>query len=210
MIATHAVSQPRSPLRSVRRTSEVRSAGSGNLMRASSHQPDSAALAPAKRPAEAWREIDPDLVFGAQANRAFLGRAVRYLAGRQGSSVPRHQHRHPDGGHSRALLTSSPEGRTAYIPADLRDPGSFLVASHLTGEHDRDAWATIERDYRAAGMSAQWRDSDEFAQVAFTGLEMVPPGVVLVSEWRPDSDGPPPSPSEVSFYGGVARKPLTP
>ena len=59
-------------------------------------------------------------------------------------------------------------------------------------------------------MSAQWRDSDEFAQVAFTGLEMVPPGVVLVSEWRPDSDGPPPSPSEVSFYGGVARKPLTP
>lgn len=157
--------------------------------------------------------------------------------------------------HARALLTSSPEGRTAYIPADLRDPaailadpvtrevlnfnrpvalmlvailhfiqdedqpaeiirtlvdalppGSFLVASHLTGEHDRDAWAGIERDYRAAGISAQWRDGDEFARLAFGGLEMVPPGVVLVSEWRPGTPGPRPSPVEVSFYGGVARK----
>jgi hypothetical protein len=130
----------------------------------------------------------------ARENRAFLGRVVRYLAA----------------------------GRTAYIPADLRDPasilsnpvarevidfsrpvalmlvailrfiedqdhpaeiiktlvdalppGSFVAASHLTGEHDRDAWATIEADYRA-GISAQWRDSDEFAQLAFTGLEMVP------------------------------------
>jgi hypothetical protein len=35
----------------------------------------------------------------------------------------------------------------------------------------------------------------------------VPPGVVLVSEWRPDLDEPRPSPAEVSFYGGVARKP---
>ena len=62
------------------------------------------------------------------------------------------------------------------------------------------------RDYRAAGIPAQWRDSDEFARLAFTGLEMVPPGVVLVSEWRPDVTGPRPAPVEVSFYGGVARK----
>jgi len=156
--------------------------------------------------------------------------------------------------HARALPTSSPQGRTGYIPADLRDPagilanpvtrelidftkpvalmlvavlhfirnedspadlvaalvdalppGSFLVASHLTGQHDRDAWATIERDYRAAGISAQWRDRDEFAELAFTGLELVPPGAVLVSEWRPDTGGPRPTPAEVSFYGGVAR-----
>jgi S-adenosyl methyltransferase len=35
----------------------------------------------------------------------------------------------------------------------------------------------------------------------------VPPGVVLVSEWRPDSTAPRPTAAEVSCYGGVARKP---
>lgn len=218
----------------------------------------------------------------ARENRAFLGRVVRYLAAEKGirqfldigTGLPTTDNVHevaqqvaPESrivyvdndplvlAHARALLTSSTEGRTAYIPADLRDPaailadpmtkevidfsrpialmlvailhfiqdedkpaeimrtlvdalppGSFVVASHLTGEHDRDAWATIERDYHAAGISAQWRDGDEFAQLAFTGLRMIPPGVVLVSEWRPESDGPRPSPVEVSFYGGVARK----
>jgi hypothetical protein len=55
-------------------------------------------------------------------------------------------------------------------------------------------------------MTAQWRDSDVFARLVFAGLEMVPPGAVLVSEWRPESDGPRPTPAEVSFYGGAARK----
>ncbi len=50
-------------------------------------------------------------------------------------------------------------------------------------------------------------DSDEFARLAFPGLEIVPPGVVLVSEWRPDTPGPRPTAGEVSCYGGIARKP---
>jgi hypothetical protein len=33
--------------------------------------------------------------------------------------------------HARALLTSSTEGRTAYIQADLRDPGSILASPVL-------------------------------------------------------------------------------
>ena len=33
----------------------------------------------------------------------------------------------------------------------------------------------------------QIRDADQFALLAFSGLELVPPGLVLVSEWRPDS-----------------------
>jgi hypothetical protein len=218
----------------------------------------------------------------ARENRAFLGRAVRYLAAEAGirqfldigTGLPATDNVHevaqraaPESrvvyidsdpmviAHARALLTSSPEGRTACIQADLRDqsailaspvtrevidftqpvalllvavlhlvqdgdnpeaivktlvealpPGSFVVASHLTGEHDRDGWAAVERDYRAAGIPAHWRDSDEFARLAFAGLEMVPPGAVLVSEWRPESDGPRPTPAEVSFYGGAARK----
>jgi hypothetical protein len=31
--------------------------------------------------------------------------------------------------------------------------------------------------------------------------------VVLVSQWRPDSNAPLPTPAEVCCYGGVARKP---
>jgi S-adenosyl methyltransferase len=85
-------------------------------------------------------------------------------------------------------------------------PGSYLVASHVSGEHDPHGWASVQRDYRAAGIPVQWRDGDEFARLTFTGLEMIPPGAVLVSEWRPDADGPRPAPAEVSVYGGAARK----
>ena len=59
---------------------------------------------------------------------------------------------------------------------------------------------------RAAGISMQMRASDEFARLAFAGLELVPPGVVLVSDWRRAGIGPRPSPAEVNCYGGVARK----
>jgi len=219
----------------------------------------------------------------ARENRAFLGRAVRFLAAEAGirqfldigtglpttgnvhevaqAAAPASRVVYADNdplvlAHARALLTSSPEGRTAYIHADLRDPrsilsdpavrevldfsqpialmlvavlhfipdefkpaqvmatltgalppGSYLVASHITGEHDPDGPAAGARAYRAAGLPAQLRDSGQFAQLAFSGLDLVPPGVVLVSEWRPEGGGPRPTPAEVSWYGGVARIP---
>ena len=158
--------------------------------------------------------------------------------------------------HARALLTSAPAGRTAYIEADFREPaailahpatrdildfskpvalmlvailhftpdeyrpaeviatlldalpsGSYLVASHLTTEFDEDATSAGQRVMRSAGIAMQKRDSGEFAKLAFSGLDLVPPGVVLVSEWRPDGRGPVPAPHEVNCYGGVGRKP---
>ena len=51
------------------------------------------------------------------------------------------------------------------------------------------------------------RTSEEFAELAFTGLDLVEPGVVLVSDWRPETDRMRPLASEVNTYGGVARKP---
>jgi S-adenosyl methyltransferase len=86
-------------------------------------------------------------------------------------------------------------------------PGSYLAATHTTAEHDPEGWAATSRAYAAARIQGQLRDSAEFARLAFAGLDLVPPGVVLVSEWRPDNDGPRPTPSAVSCYGGVARKP---
>ena len=220
---------------------------------------------------------------GLRENRRFLGRAVRYLAAEAGirqfldigsglpatnnvhevaqAAVPSSRVVYVDNDplvltHARALLTSAPDGRTAYVQADLRKPssiltspavrevldfgqpialmliavlhflsdedkpdevigalldamppGSYLAASHITSEHDPVAVGGGQQVYRDAGIPMHNRDADQFARLAFTGLEMVPPGVVLVSEWRPDGTGPRPAPAEVNCYGGVARKP---
>jgi S-adenosyl methyltransferase len=85
--------------------------------------------------------------------------------------------------------------------------GSYLAATHTTAEHDPEGWAGVTRAYTGASIAGQLRESDVFARLAFAGLDLVPPGVVLVPEWRPDNDAPHPSPAEVSCYGGVARKP---
>jgi hypothetical protein len=226
----------------------------------------------------------PTLRSVARENRAFLGRAVRFLAREAGirqfldigSGLPATDNVHevaqavtPEARviyvdndplvlvHARALLASSPQGRTGYIQDDLRAPasilsspvtreiidfkqpvalmlvsvlhfltdddnpagivsalldalpsGSYLAASHSTTEHapPKEAAAGVSA-YRATGISFQPRDSGDFARFAFSGLDLVPPGVVLVSEWRPDEDGPMPPAAEVSCYGGVARKP---
>ena len=89
---------------------------------------------------------------------------------------------------------------------DALPPGSYIAASHASGEHDRERVTGGQQAYQNAGVPFQLRDSDEFSRLAFDGLELVPPGVVVVSEWRPDEDGPRPLASEVNGYGGVARK----
>ena len=98
-------------------------------------------------------KIYPDLVFTMRANRAFLGRAVRYLAGEAGirqfldlgTGIPTAGNLHevaqaiaPESrvvyvdydpvvlAHARALLDSSEAGATEYIDADLRDTGTIL------------------------------------------------------------------------------------
>jgi hypothetical protein len=86
-------------------------------------------------------------------------------------------------------------------------PGSYLVASHVTPEHDPVGVYGLERAYRNGGVMAQARAASDFGRMIFPGLELVPPGLVLVSEWRPEEDGPRPKPEEVNWYGAVARKP---
>jgi len=98
----------------------------------------------------------------------------------------------------------------AEIVATLVDAlpsGSYLVASQITAEHDVAGVAAGQRAYRGGGVPMHPRDSDVFADIAFTGLKLEPPGVVLVSEWRRTASGPLPLASEVNCYGGVARKP---
>ena len=88
---------------------------------------------------------------------------------------------------------------------DALPVGSFLVASHGTAEHDPETISRVVRTYRQGGVPAQDRNAADFERDFFAGLELVDPGVVLVSEWRPEREHRP-APSEVNWYGGVARK----
>ncbi len=77
---------------------------------------------------------------------------------------------------------------------------------------------TVIGGYRARGVDGQIRSAEEFAGLAFTGLTMVDPGVVLVSDWRTDGRArarwPPksastaasPSSPESRGRGGVAAR----
>lgn len=86
-------------------------------------------------------------------------------------------------------------------------PGSFLVASHVTPEHDPAGVGGLERTYRQGGIPAQARTAAEFTELAFTGLRLIEPGVVLVSDWRPDRTWLRPPAAAVNWYGGVGIKP---
>ena len=62
------------------------------------------------------------------------------------------------------------DDKPAEIIAALLDAlpsGSYFVASHITMEHAADAIAAGQSTMRGAGLSAQARNSDEFARLAF-------------------------------------------
>jgi len=90
---------------------------------------------------------------------------------------------------------------------DALPPGSYLVASHATDEHNQEGMAGAGRAYSERGLRGALRDPEEFAELAFAGLDVIEPGVVLVSDWRPEPGSVRPLASEVNTYGGVARKP---
>jgi hypothetical protein len=90
---------------------------------------------------------------------------------------------------------------------DALPPGSYLVASHVTPEHDPVGVGGLVATYRKSGVTAQARTAADFGRLAFSGLKLVDPGVVLVSEWRATGTDPRPSAEEVSAYGAVAYKP---
>ncbi|MBO3744252.1 SAM-dependent methyltransferase [Actinoplanes flavus] len=95
------------------------------------------------------------------------------------------------------------------IVADLLaavPPGSYLVATNSTKDFvDAEAAARYDAMLAAGHVDAWPRDRATFGRF-FDGLELVEPGIVAISDWRPDSENRP-APSEVSMYGAVARKP---
>ena len=231
-----------------------------------------------RQAAEAAMEIFPYTVQSARACRRYLARVVRFLAAEAGvrqsldlgTGLPSADNVHevaqaaaPDSRivyvdndpivlvHARALLTSSPEGETHYVDADLRDtkqvlaqaremldfsqpvavmllavlhfvtdeqapaeiirsvmeplaPGSYLALGHHTAdifpelEEFAQYLSRLNPEYRAT-----LRTRDQVAAL-FGDLELVPPGLVQISQWRPDSAYDADLPA--ALWGGVARK----
>jgi hypothetical protein len=89
---------------------------------------------------------------------------------------------------------------------DALPAGSFLVISHPARDiHASQVSELTKRfDERLGGVKSRARTHDEVAGF-FTGLDLVPPGVVVTPQWRPDPDGP--APDADPAYAAVARKP---
>jgi len=83
--------------------------------------------------------------------------------------------------------------------------GSYLVISHPALDIS-EAQAAGQRAYNQHVATPQTlRTRDQVARF-FAGLELVPPGLVQVHQWRPDPGDAAPE-GTVSAHGGVARKP---
>ncbi|PJE99526.1 translation initiation factor IF-2 [Streptomyces carminius] len=227
------------------------------------------------------RTIHPGITDYARADRAFLGRAVTHLTGevgiRQfldiGTGLPTTDNTHevaqriaPESrivytdndpivlAHARALLTSTPEGATDYLDADLHDPDTILREAARTLDltrptavmllgivmfvHDDDRARAIVRQLMDAVPSGSYlvlshtvtapgmehmdaaveywnsvgtpkllqRTPGEIARF-FDGLEVLEPGIVSCSRWRPEPTPTGEPPEEVALYCGVGRKP---
>ncbi|MCX4750257.1 SAM-dependent methyltransferase [Kitasatospora sp. NBC_01287] len=110
-------------------------------------------FAPDRALGDAVEQLIPTIRTMAQENRRFLGRAVRHLVREQGirqfldigTGIPTEGNTHEVAqladptarvvyvdndpivlAHARALMDSSPAGRTAYLHADLREPEAIL------------------------------------------------------------------------------------
>ena len=230
--------------------------------------------------AEEVMAVRPGIIGDIRANRTWLRRAVRFLAEEAGirqfldigTGIPTENNTHevaqsiiPSArivyvdndpivlAHARALLSGSPEGKTAYIDADLREPGTILPGAAQTLEFGQpiavmlvgvlhlipdqanpagiirrlmDAMppgsylaitqpasdvrpeqvARSAQAYNAHVVTPQTRRSQAEVTRFFAGLELVPPGVVQLDQWRPElGDGD--EGEDVAGWGAVARKP---
>jgi hypothetical protein len=222
----------------------------------------------------------PELVRSARADRYFLARAVQHLAREEGirqfldigTGLPTVDNTHqvaqgvaPESRivyvdndplvlvHAQALLTSSPEGATDYIDADVHDPerilqgaartldfsqpvaimmlgivnfvldtdraaaivdqllggvpsGSYLVISHPTTEVDAEPMTQAVTYWNSQGTVPMTLRTREELLRMFDRVDLVEPGVVSCSRWRPDfadlGDV-----VEVTHFCGVGRKP---
>ena len=104
------------------------------------------------------------------------------------------------------FLDEDEPAKAIQAVVDALPPGSYVAASHVAMECDPLGAVSLVAAYDEGGIPLQLRDAGEFGRLAFPGLEVVPPGVVPVSQWRPAGGTSLPSAVKVCCYGGVAWK----
>jgi hypothetical protein len=101
---------------------------------------------------------------------------------------------------------ANPAGILATLKAAL-PPGSYLVATHGTSEYNGESMKEgIMRAYVSTDIRGVDRPADDFADLLFRDMALVPPGVVVLSQWRREGGSIVPSASEVGANGAVAKK----
>ncbi|GGV76945.1 hypothetical protein GCM10010294_43810 [Streptomyces griseoloalbus] len=160
---------------------------------------------------EQIKGIFPGLVDVALTSRRFLGRAVRHLAGEQGirqfldvgTGLPTADNTHqvaqqvaPDARivyvdndpivltHAQALLTSTPEGETAYLDADLYDPEAVLRAAAETLDLSRPVALMI---LNTLGHVADYERARDLVRRLMAGL--APGSYLVISDSTATSEG---------------------
>ena len=145
-------------------------------------------------------QMVPEMPRIARLQRAFLARAIRYLAGEQGirqfldigTGLPTANNTHevaqaiaPQARivyvdndplvlvHARALLTSAPEGACDYIDADVREPDKILAEASRTLDFTQPVAIML------LGILGQIPDSDRPEAIIKRLLDAVPSGSCL-------------------------------
>lgn len=171
-----------------------------------------------RKAAEAALAANPGMIHAIRANRAFLVRAVRYLAGEEGvrqfldigTGLPTANNTHevaqsvaPESrvvyadndpmvlAHARALLSSTPEGACAYLNADLRDPDLILAEAARTLDFAQPVAIML------LGVLQQVLDADDPYGVVARLVDALPPGSFLAIT-HPASDVDPRSAAEAA------------
>jgi SAM-dependent methyltransferase len=99
--------------------------------------------------------------------------------------------------------SDDPAGLVARYLAALA-PGSYLVISHVTDEFAPEQMHAVTAESARRGATFIGRSKDEIGAM-FNGKELVDPGLVLISYWRPEGGVPEHNADRVWGYCGVAR-----
>ncbi|MGI5164450.1 SAM-dependent methyltransferase [Spirillospora sp. CA-253888] len=149
-----------------------------------------------------YKAVFPEIEVMARRSRVFLSRAVTHLARevgmRQfldiGTGLPTHDNTHevaqraaPDArivyvdndplvlAHARALLTSTTEGRTTYLDADVREPDKIIDLAGETLDLTRPLVVMF------MGILGHIQDDDEVLSIVRRIMSLVPSGSYLCS-----------------------------
>ena len=166
----------------------------------------------------------------ARADREFLGRAVRYLAGEAGirqfldigTGLPTAENTHEVAqqvepaarivyvdndplvlAHARALLTSAREGITAYVAADAHDPEAILLGAKRTLDFEEPVAVMM------LGILNFVLDTDDARRVVRRLMDAVPPGSYLALTHPTTELGGEGNVAAMRFWNAKATPPIT-